>query len=54
MKVIVEMDFDCDGFKSLSTQEKAELITSVLDSGAEATCSDILVHSVTMIRGELS
>jgi hypothetical protein len=45
-KVIVEMDFDFDGFDELTDEEKFSAIDTVLESGAESTCSIITVHSV--------
>lgn len=47
-KVIVEMDFDFDGFDTLSEKEKAKAIEEVLSSGAESTCSEITVTSIVL------
>lgn len=47
-KVIIEMDFDFDGFDTLNDEEKAKAIEVVLLSGAESTCSDIKVTSITV------
>lgn len=45
-KVIVEMDFDFDGFDTLDDEDKSNAIEVVLLSGAESTCSDIKVTSI--------
>lgn len=45
-KVKVEMDFDFDGFESLSDEDKFQAIEEVLSSGAESTNSEIQVHSI--------
>lgn len=47
-KVTVEMDFDFDGFDTLNDEEKSNAIEAVLLSGAESTCSDIKVTSITV------
>lgn len=45
-RVVVEMDFDFEGFDSLTEEEQLHDIESVLKSGAESTCSEIKVSSV--------
>ena len=45
-KVIVEMEFDFDGFDELSDEDKFGAIETVLDSGAESTNSEIKVRSI--------
>jgi hypothetical protein len=45
-KVIVEMEFDCEGFDELTDNEKFNVIDAVLESGAESTCSEIKVKSI--------
>lgn len=47
-KVIVEMEFDFDGFDELNDVEKFEAIEEVLESGAESTCSELKVKSITV------
>jgi hypothetical protein len=45
-KIIVEMEFDFDGFDELTDEEKFNAIDTVLESGAESTCSTIKVNSI--------
>jgi hypothetical protein len=45
-KVILEMEFDFDGFDELTDEEKFSAIETVLESGAESNCSDIKVKSI--------
>lgn len=45
-KVIVEMEFDFDGFDELTDEEKFRAIETVLESGAESTCSSITVNCI--------
>jgi hypothetical protein len=45
-KIIVEMEFDFDGFDELTDEEKFSAIDTVLESGAESTCSTITVNSI--------
>ena len=47
-KVIIEMDFDFDGFDGLDDEQKFMAIEEVLESGAESTCSEINVSSITV------
>jgi len=50
-RISIIMDFDFDGFEELDEKQKIEAIKTVLDSGAESTCSDIDVESVAFLRG---
>lgn len=45
-KIIVEMEFDFDGFDELTDEEKFNAIDTVLELGAESTCSSITVKSI--------
>jgi hypothetical protein len=45
-KVIVEMEFDFDGFDELTDEQKFNAIDTVLESGAESTRSSITVKSI--------
>lgn len=47
-KIIVEMDFDFDGFDELSEDEKLDAIKTVFDYGAEYTNSEIKVTSINI------
>lgn len=47
-KIIVEMDFDFDGFDELSEDEKLDAIKTVFDYGAESTNSEIKVTSINI------
>lgn len=52
MKIIVEMDFDFDGFENLEDEEKFSSIEAVLESGAESYCASISIQSITLKDGE--
>ena len=45
-KIIVEMEFDFDGFDEGSQEEQFNAIETVLESGAESTNSYIKVKSI--------
>lgn len=48
-KIVVEMEFDFDGFDELDEGSKVDAIKEVLSSGAESTCSEIRVESIKLI-----
>ena len=51
-KVIVEMDFDFDGFEEISKEEQFNSIETVLESGAESTNSSITVKSIQVFDSD--
>lgn len=48
-KISVIMEFNFDGFDELDEDEKLDAIEEVLDSGAESTCSSIVVKSIKLL-----
>lgn len=48
-KVIVEMEFDFDGFEEARQEEQFSAIETVLESGAESTNSHIKVKSIQIL-----
>jgi hypothetical protein len=51
-RVSLIMEYDCEEFEELNNKEKADVIRTVLDSGAEATNSYIKIESVAFLKGE--
>lgn len=45
-KVLVEMEFDLDGFDDMNDSEKFYAIEEAINSGAESTFSEIYVNSI--------
>lgn len=51
-KIIVEMEFDFDGFDSLSDIDKHGSIRTVLEYGAESTNSFVDVKSIQFVSSD--
>ena len=45
-KILVEMEFDFDGFEELTDEEKFSSIEGVLETGADSTYAHLKINSI--------